>query len=92
MGLKLQIVKNVRLKVKLRSGENNYYPEIEIDIWDRDIFEIEIEVEIEIIIISMILKLPEILEIMPTLQRSSEAKSTAPPLHWGQVIYPHHWP
>ena len=52
---------------KKRTGKSNYNADIEIEIGEGEIFEIAIEIDIEISVISMILRLPEILEITPTL-------------------------
>ena len=60
MASRLQDVKNWRL----RSGKSNCNTDIEIG--EDEIFEIEIGIEIGVI--SMILRLPEIFEIMPTLR------------------------
>ena len=49
-----------------RSGKSNYNTDFEIEIGEGEIFKIAIEIDIEISVISMILRLPEILEIMPT--------------------------
>ena len=67
MALRSLVVKNARLKLRQRSGKSNYNTDIEIEIGEGEIFEIAIEIDIEISVISMILRLPEILEIMPTL-------------------------
>ena len=68
MALRLQVVKNLRLIVRLRSGRSNRNAEIKMAIRGSGIFEIEIAIEISVI--SMILRLPENHEITPTLLES----------------------
>ena len=72
MALRMQVVKNLRL----RSGKSNYNTDIAIEIEEGEIFEIAIEIDFEISVISMILRLPEILEIMPTLLSRHPERNT----------------
>ena len=65
-GIEIAGRKKREIEIEIESNFNN---EIEIDIRGSGIFDIEIEIEISII--SMILKLPEILEFRPTLVLTS---------------------
>ena len=68
MALRLRVVKNAILELRLRSGEGNDDTEIETEIAGGDILEIAIEIDFEINAISMILRLPEMLKVTPTLR------------------------
>ena len=45
MALRLRIVGNARLKVRLRSGKSNYNAGIEVDFWWGEMFEIDFDRE-----------------------------------------------
>ena len=64
MALRFQAKK---LEIEIETGKSIYNADIEIEIGENEIFDTEIDVEVEIGAISMILRLPEIFEIMPTL-------------------------